>query len=541
MVFNNDSRWRFMLTTHGLTYFILSIVILFLVILTIIYGSLWRYERNLTRLILSHTYAVENGAIGFPQRLPNDGHYVQWTFLQMNDVYELLPLDKGRKGGLARVAYLRQLLKEENSNTFTLLAGDLISPSALSTAIVNGTALNGKQMIATMNTLGLDYMTFGNHEFDYNHNELLLRMNESKFTWISTNVFQMNSSKSIGTSLTHKILTIDGVRILIIGLTVPSNLTYARFIDQASLINYIRQFLTQFPNGTYDVLVALTHLDIAQDIELAAKIPQIDLILGGHEHEDQYYLRGPKYIPLSKADANAFTVFIHRCAYNIDTKKLRIYSTLTRITSDIPEEKETAIVAKYWYNLGIQAFAALGYPIEKTISCLPAGVELDGRSEAVRTSQTSISDAICESMITAASINQSTIAIFNSGAIRIDDILRDTITGYDVIRILPYVNYIQVLSVPGQILARILAVGRSSKGNGMFLSYTGIQTPDQGVTWLVNGINVGTSGLNYTVVTIEYTRLYTGFNNPNITLIQTINIAQTAALMNYLQMKYPPC
>ncbi|CAF1539565.1 unnamed protein product, partial [Adineta steineri] len=32
----------------------------------------------------------------------------------MNDVYELLPLDQGRKGGLARVAYLRELLLKEN-------------------------------------------------------------------------------------------------------------------------------------------------------------------------------------------------------------------------------------------------------------------------------------------------------------------------------------------------------------------------------------------------------------------------------------------
>ena len=82
----------------------------------------------------------------------------------MNDVYELLPLDQGQKGGLARVAYLRELLLEENKNIITILAGDLISPSALRVSQVNGSALHGKQMIATMYTLGLNLATFGSHE-----------------------------------------------------------------------------------------------------------------------------------------------------------------------------------------------------------------------------------------------------------------------------------------------------------------------------------------------------------------------------------------
>jgi 2',3'-cyclic-nucleotide 2'-phosphodiesterase (5'-nucleotidase family) len=48
-----------------------------------------------------------------------------------------------------------------NGYTIAILSGDLVSPSAL------GTILNGKQIISTMNTLGLDFITFGNHEFDF--------------------------------------------------------------------------------------------------------------------------------------------------------------------------------------------------------------------------------------------------------------------------------------------------------------------------------------------------------------------------------------
>jgi len=164
----------------------------------------------------------------------------------MNDVYELLPLDSGRKGGLARVAYMRQLLLNENNNTITVLAGDLVSPSALGTARVNGTALNGKQMIATMNTLGLDYMTFGNHEFDLSETNLLARMNESNFTWISSNVFRVNSNQSFGSSITHKIITIDSVRILIIAFTLEGTGNYIRYINQSSLVTILNNFRVHF-------------------------------------------------------------------------------------------------------------------------------------------------------------------------------------------------------------------------------------------------------------------------------------------------------
>jgi 5'-nucleotidase len=120
-------------------------------------------------------YAINNGVIGFPPLLPNDGKYLPWTILQLNDVYEMLPLDRQRKGGLARVVRVRQLLLQENPLTFTILAGDFLSPSALSQAKVNGTALNGKQMISSFNTLELDFVTFGNHEFDLSQSELISR------------------------------------------------------------------------------------------------------------------------------------------------------------------------------------------------------------------------------------------------------------------------------------------------------------------------------------------------------------------------------
>ena len=59
-----------------------------------------------------------------------------------------------------------------------------------------------------------------------------------------------------------------------------------------------------------DAIVALTHLSIAMDQRLAEEVPAIDLILGGHEHENYFLRRGERLTPIIKADANVRTVAV---------------------------------------------------------------------------------------------------------------------------------------------------------------------------------------------------------------------------------------
>jgi hypothetical protein len=70
--------------------------------------------------------------------------------------------------------------------------------------------------------------------------------------------------------------------------------------------------LGAFLNGKADILVAVTDLNLAQDQKLAETVPEIDLILGGHEHENIQQWRGSDFTPLFKADANVRTGSIAR-------------------------------------------------------------------------------------------------------------------------------------------------------------------------------------------------------------------------------------
>ncbi|CAF0816580.1 unnamed protein product [Adineta ricciae] len=534
---SNYNGWRSLCLPHVLFYAFVIIIILFLLILTITVAKSKSYVAR-----SSAVRSAFNDIIGFPA-LHSSKHdpYVQWTFLHLNDVYELLPLDRGRRGGLARVAYIRKLLKEENPHTYTILAGDLLSPSALSSSKVNGSALNGKQMIATMNTLGLDLMTFGNHEFDLSEADLIARMNESTFTWISTNVFRKDSNELFGPSISHKIITIDSVRVLFIGLTIDKNQPYVRVINRTSLINYVQQYLDKFPNGTYDILVAITHLNVEMDMKLAEQIPRIDLILGGHEHENQYYIRGYQQTPIYKADANAFTVYILRCSYNRRTRQFHIYPTLSPVTSAIPEEEQTAQVANYWFKLGVEGYRATGFELHEVVSCLPSGVELDGRSESIQASSTLLTDLMCQAMIKSTEFTQTTIGFLKIGTIRIDDVLRGTITQYDILRTLPFANYVQSISISGQVLARILTDNLSKQRKGSLLAYIGVETPDNGRTWLVNGTDISISNQNYRIATTDYTQKRLALNSTDMTVLAKTNLLLSTSFMDFLRIKYPPC
>ena len=77
----------------------------------------------------------------------SDDGIISFTFLQLNDVYEIAPLEGGKVGGLARVAQIRNQLMSENPNTLTFMAGDFLNPSLLGTMRQNGERIRGREVV----------------------------------------------------------------------------------------------------------------------------------------------------------------------------------------------------------------------------------------------------------------------------------------------------------------------------------------------------------------------------------------------------------
>ena len=473
-------------------------------------------------------------------KAPNAGSTVEVNILQLNDVYEIGPVEGGKRGGLARVATIRKRLLAENPNTITVLSGDFVSPSALGTAKVDGQALAGRQMVAVLNALGLDLATFGNHEFDLKKDQLLARLQESSFSWTSANVTQPNGEAFPGVS-SHAILIGKGaggeVRIGVVGVTLDSN--PEDFVSYADPIDSFRKKV-EVLRGQTDVLVGLTHLAFEEDQALAEAIPEVDLILGGHEHENARAYRGSDFTPILKADANVRTVYVHRLTWDTARKSLAVDSRLVIVTDEIPEDPEVAKVVSDWENKGFAGFRQQGF--EPTEQVAVTTVALDGREASVRNKATELTDLLARAF--QAEAQGSELALYNGGSIRIDDVLpAGPVTQYDVIRVLPFGGKVLTADIKGSLLARALDQGLANRGKGGFLQTSNVSQNESGGGWKVGGQPLD-SGRTYRIAINDY--LAAGKEQgldflkpgPDLTIVKE-NRDERMAVIDQLRREYP--
>lgn len=467
----------------------------------------------------------------------SDDGKIEFIVLQMNDVYEITPNASDNVGGLARVATLRKQLLAKNPNTITVLAGDFISPSVTGTLKFEGKRIRGKQMVETLNALGLDWVVFGNHEFDYDdQNDLQARLDESKFGWLSGNVRLKNadgSKQSFFKNANGQKVACPDYTTLNLSDADGTKLNLGMF---GALINTGRKPWAEYSNylesgkmsyaalqPNTDLVLGLTHLSIEDDKKLASAVPNVPLIMGGHEHENARNVVGNTII--AKADANAKTVYIHTIRYDKSTKKTNVSSELRKIDASIPEDAATAEVVAKWEKIKTEALGSAGFDANKKVADLKA--PLDCREITVRYQQAPAGEMLTSAM-RAAATQPTDAAIVNSGSIRVDDILTGTLAEIDVIRMLPFGGGIAEIEIKGSLLRKTLETSVTNKGSGGYLQFGGIRYDDATKQWMVGDKALDNKKL-YKVVVPEF--LLTG-NEQNMGFLKTKATGQGNATDN---------
>jgi 5'-nucleotidase len=388
---------------------------------------------------------------------------VRVTILQLNDVYQLSPVDRGKNAGLARVATLRKKIIAESPNTLFLLGGDTISPSVASSVF------RGAQMIAAWNAIGLDYAVLGNHEFDFGNEGLLERMKESRFVWLGSNVIDRKTGKPFNNMPSYIVRKFGGVKIGLFGLLTTDTATSSkpgpdiRFVDP---ILTAKRLVRRMRAEGAKVIIAITHLALSQDKELA-RTGLVDVIIGGHEHELLQSHAG--HAPIFKWGSDA------RVLGRID---LNLYAATGRIESidwaGIPVDDSVAddpavaaVVREYEGKLS----AELDKPVGRAM------VELDARSISNRTGETNLGNLVADSFCRATGAD---VGLLNGGSVRANTTFAPgQITKRDVISILPFENPVVKVEVSGSILRAALENGVSQiveeKESGRFPQVSGLQ------------------------------------------------------------------
>jgi len=407
------------------------------------------------------------------------------TIAHFNDVYEIGPVEAGKSGGLARVATVISQLKRTNAPLVVTLGGDYVSPSALGTARVNGEALAGRQMVDVLNATGLEYATLGNHEFDIPEAAFNARMAESKFKVVISNITDANGRPFPNVVKTAIVPVTAGgrtIRIGLIGIVIDFN--KKPWVKYLPPVESAKSAVAEL-KGKVDAIVALTHLALAGDAELAANVPEIDLILGGHEHENWSLRRGEHFTPIIKADANVRSLAIVSMAFGAKGARPSVSARLQIIDDKIKAQPSVDALVKKWTETAFAAFRKDGFTPEARVVTLTE--PLDGRESVVRNREGRLTQIIANAMQHEAGAD---VGIYNGGSVRIDDVLPPgPITEYDIIRVLPFGGKVLRVEMDGALLSRVLDTGLGNQGLGGFLHSSDGMKRDSG-GWSLNGARI---------------------------------------------------
>jgi len=375
-------------------------------------------------------------------------------FLLINDVYVADTMSDGR-GGLARVATVHTRLVDQGPILF-VLAGDVLSPSLLSKYY------GGRQMVEALNAAKLDYATFGNHEFELEHDTLVARIAASNFKWISSNCTETNGTP-FPKVLPWDTLRVSGHKVGLFGLTLIGNYRrYVRCVNPDSAAHVAIDTLSAL--GA-DLIVAITHQTVTADRDLLSREPKLDLVLGGHEHEAHDSVVSGRHV--LKADANARTAqFVTLWG---GKGQWRQAVGLVPIDSRLPSDTAVSRVVEAWDDSLRQRLGP-----ERAVATTTAPI--DARDEVSRKRESALGDLVADAIRAETGAD---VALINAGSMRLDDVIRaGSLTNYQLESIFLFPDETRIVSFPvaGERLRELLehGVSDSALGKGGFLQVSGV-------------------------------------------------------------------
>jgi 5'-nucleotidase/UDP-sugar diphosphatase len=228
------------------------------------------------------------------------GGTTRLTVVHVNDTHShMFPFttesDPRVRGGFARLATVLREVRGGGDPVLLLHGGDSVSGSPADYlqagqpdyARIPTYGWRGIEVVDMMNRLGFDAMVIGNHELDYGRRWLEMRMEKARYAIVSANVLHRdvpNIDGNTGTPLArpYVVVTKGSLRIGIIGLTTTDYIRTPQVQVKDPLP--ILQALVPEVSRKCDFLIVLSHVGYEPDLDMAQKVPDIDLIVGGHTH-----------------------------------------------------------------------------------------------------------------------------------------------------------------------------------------------------------------------------------------------------------------
>lgn len=282
---------------------------------------------------------------------------VRLTVIQTSDIHA--QTDGRRTPGIARLAtVVRSERRAAGGQDHTLLidCGDLFQGSW------QATLDKGASLVSFLNHLDYDAFVPGNHDFDFGTEEFAKRLNALHASVLAFNLKLQLRSLPARRILPWKMFEKNSLRIAVIGMTSPFLFTWlagkqTKGLRLSDYRNGLAQVMGEVMEENPDLIVLAMHNGLYMPARLEQgdrkkrisaysflkKYPQIDLVLGGHSHQENagtkiassWYIQAP---PLSGGAAVAEIVY--------DREKRRIVSLESRIAYAADAEPDPEIISR---------------------------------------------------------------------------------------------------------------------------------------------------------------------------------------------------
>ncbi|MFH1502754.1 MAG: 5'-nucleotidase C-terminal domain-containing protein [Candidatus Eisenbacteria bacterium] len=184
-------------------------------------------------------------------------------------------------GGISRIATLIRQVEDERPGAVAVVSvGDDLMNRYFHT-------FKGKAIFELMSAAGYEIYAFGNHEFDKGPEVLAAALEPARFECVCTDLV-VEGTPMDGTCSRLLLKDYDGLTVGFFSLMTEGfpyvtsgkgvKLSGTNLETAGSAVAELRERGAQ-------LVVGLTHLGLERDSELAASVPGIDIIFGGHSHD----------------------------------------------------------------------------------------------------------------------------------------------------------------------------------------------------------------------------------------------------------------
>ena len=427
-------------------------------------------------------------------------------------------------GGVARVATkineLRDELTAAGENVIVLDAGDQFQGSLMYTTY------KGAVEAEFMEKIGFDAMAVGNHEFDDGPEKLAEFIDLVSFPVISGNLDLSGSNLLKDKVGNHVVLEVGGEKIGIISAlatdTVETSSPGPNVVFKDEIDALAADVATLEGEGV-NKIIALTHVGLPKDLEIAAQVSGIDAVVGGHSHT---YLSAtdpdragayPTYVSqedgtlVPVVQAYAYSKYVGHFELTFRDDGTLLEAGGDTILLDASVEPDAEIAARV---------AELAGPIEELKARVigAASEPIEGDRSVCRAQECPMGNLVADAMLDRVKDQGVTIAIQNGGGLRAS-IDGGEITMGEVLTVLPFQNTLSTFEITGADIKAALengvsqvedGAGRFPQVAGMKFTWDASAEPGNRVTEVMVAEGDGFVPLDadktYSVVTNNYVR-----------------------------------